>query len=181
MSAVPFVSYMYENRTQNICSYAFFAPVLFFSPFTCNFCCAPRMILIFLRCCYNIRSMLQAAGGGSGGGVSLAGGGGGGDVARSLAGQVKALRSRVEELLERARDAEVYLLAKKKKKQTNKSAVEIEDSVEGHIYKLCMLLRSRARMIYMYRCSVRWSLCLSASLLAGWVGWMGRWVGRLGG
>ena len=54
------------------------------------------------------RTMLQAAGGGSGGGVSLAGGGGGGDVARSLAGQVKALRSRVGELLERARDAEVY-------------------------------------------------------------------------
>lgn len=52
--------------------------------------------------------MLQAAGGGSGGGVSPAGGGSGGDVARSLAGQVKALRSRVEELLERARDAEVY-------------------------------------------------------------------------
>lgn len=51
--------------------------------------------------------MLQAGGGGSGGGVSPAGGGGGGDVARSLAGQVKALRSRVEELLERARDAEV--------------------------------------------------------------------------
>lgn len=50
--------------------------------------------------------MLQA-GAGSGGGVSPAGGGGGGDVARSLAGQVKALRSRVEELLERARDAEV--------------------------------------------------------------------------
>ncbi|CAN0308038.1 unnamed protein product, partial [Laminaria digitata] len=54
-----------------------------------------------------LRSMLQAGGGGSGGGVSPAGGGAGGDVARSLAGQVKALRSRVEELLERARDAEV--------------------------------------------------------------------------
>lgn len=54
--------------------------------------------------------MLQA-GGGSGGGVSPAGGGGGGDVARSLAGQVKALRSRVEELLERARDAEVGAFA----------------------------------------------------------------------
>lgn len=51
--------------------------------------------------------MLQAAGGGSGGGASPATGGGGGDVARSLAGQVKALRARVEELLERARDAEV--------------------------------------------------------------------------
>lgn len=50
--------------------------------------------------------MLQA-GAGSGGGASPAGGGGGGDVARNLAGQVKALRSRVEELLERARDAEV--------------------------------------------------------------------------
>lgn len=57
---------------------------------------------------YVNRNMLQAGGGGgSGGGVSPAGGGGGGDVARSLAGQVKALRSRVEELLERARDAEV--------------------------------------------------------------------------
>lgn len=39
--------------------------------------------------------------------MSPAGGGAGGDVARGLAGQVKALRSRVEELLERARDAEV--------------------------------------------------------------------------
>lgn len=51
--------------------------------------------------------MLQTSGGGSGGGASPAGGGGGGDVARGMAGQVKALRSRVEELLERAREAEV--------------------------------------------------------------------------
>lgn len=56
------------------------------------------------------RGMLQAGGGGSGGGASPAAGGSGGDVARSLAGQVKALRSRVEELLERARDAEVIVV-----------------------------------------------------------------------
>lgn len=53
--------------------------------------------------------MLQVAEVGSGGGVSPAVGSSGGDVARSLAGQVKALRARVEELLERARDAEVRL------------------------------------------------------------------------
>lgn len=59
--------------------------------------------------CHHRRAMLQAGdGGGSGGGVSPAGGGSsGGDVARGLEGQVKALRSRVEELLQRAREAEV--------------------------------------------------------------------------
>ncbi|CAN0109318.1 unnamed protein product, partial [Ectocarpus sp. 12 AP-2014] len=79
-----------------------------------------------------LRNMLQA-GGGSGGGVSPAGGGGGGDVARNLAGQVKALRSRVEELLERARDAEVReVLEKRGRKAAQRALRELTSSNGNH-------------------------------------------------
>ncbi|CAM9867175.1 unnamed protein product, partial [Ectocarpus sp. 12 AP-2014] len=79
-----------------------------------------------------LRNMLQA-GGGSGGGVSPAGGGGGGDVARNLAGQVKALRSRVEELLERARDAEVReVLEKRGRKAAQRALRELTSSSGNH-------------------------------------------------
>lgn len=68
-------------------------------------------LLVWSRACScTLRVMLQAGDwGASGGGASPARGGGGGDVARGLEGQVKALRSRVEELLERAREAEVFV------------------------------------------------------------------------
>ncbi|CAB1100969.1 unnamed protein product [Ectocarpus sp. CCAP 1310/34] len=79
-----------------------------------------------------LRNMIQA-GGGSGGGVSPAGGGGGGDVARNLAGQVKALRSRVEELLERARDAEVReVLEKRGRKAAQRALRELTSSNGNH-------------------------------------------------
>lgn len=53
------------------------------------------------------RVMLETRDCGSGGGASPGGSAAGGEASRNLADQVKALRSRVDELLERAKDAEV--------------------------------------------------------------------------